>query len=59
MVAKKIIIGNAFYAKKTVLKTTSQAVRDWDASTTRTWSIVNPSKKHYASKQPVGYKVIS
>jgi Copper amine oxidase, enzyme domain len=49
--------GNAFYGKKTVLKTTSQGVRDWDATKSRTWSIVNPAKLHYSSKQPAGYKV--
>ena len=51
--------GNSFEARKTILKTSSQAMRDADASKSRTWAIVNPEKQHYASRLPVGYKVAS
>lgn len=50
--------GNAFIAKKTYLNTTAEGVRDADATKTRTWTIANENKLHYASKLPVGYKIM-
>lgn len=51
--------GNGFEARKRVLETASEAVRDYDAEKSRSWSIVNESSTHYASKQPAGFKVRS
>lgn len=33
-------------------------MRDADAAKSRMWSWVNPSKKHYSSGAPVGYKIM-
>ena len=49
--------GNAFETRKTTFETTAEGVRDAAPLQNRTWVIVNENKKHYASKQPVGYKV--
>ncbi|EPQ26592.1 uncharacterized protein PFL1_05913 [Pseudozyma flocculosa PF-1] len=50
--------GNGFTAKKRVLRTSKEAVRDACASEERSWTFINPSQHHYASGQPVGYKVV-
>ena len=50
--------GNAFKAKKTVLKTESDAKRTYDANACRTWKIFNPSKINEISGEPVGYKLV-
>lgn len=49
--------GNAFETRKRILKTTAEGVTDAAPDKSRVWNIVNENKKHYASKQPVGYKV--
>lgn len=46
--------GNGFYAEETTLKT--EGGRKADASTHRTWRIVNPNKKNAVGK-PVGYRL--
>lgn len=51
--------GNAFYAKKTVYKTTQDGVADYCHETSRTWDIVNPSKLHLYAQKPVAYKIVS
>ncbi|KAM6508504.1 Amine oxidase [Fusarium falciforme] len=51
--------GNAFYAKRTRLETTSQAMTDYDGSTSRTWDIVNENKLNPSSGKPVSYKLVS
>jgi len=51
--------GNAFYSKKTPLKTSAQAAVDYCHETSRTWDIVNPSIQHPFAKKPIGYKIIS
>lgn len=50
--------GNGFYSKKTVLNTTSEGARVYDNDKVRQWSMVNENKKHYASGEPVGYKIM-
>ncbi|KAN0063373.1 peroxisomal copper amine oxidase [Thecaphora frezii] len=50
--------GNGFTTTKTVLRTSRDAVRDAKADEERSWIFVNPRQKHYASGQPVGYKVV-
>ncbi|KAH8880823.1 hypothetical protein GQ53DRAFT_736311 [Thozetella sp. PMI_491] len=53
------LYGNAFYAKKTKLVTTGQAMTDYDGSTSRSWDISNENKLHPYSKKPVSYKLVS
>jgi primary-amine oxidase len=47
--------GNAFQTTKEVLN--SEGFRDYNWATDRRWSIINPSRKHYASGQNVGYGI--
>lgn len=51
--------GNGFYQKKTVLSDPAQnhGARDYDADVDRRWTIVNPSRQHYASGIDVGYSI--
>ncbi|KAJ9165768.1 Amine oxidase [Coniochaeta hoffmannii] len=51
--------GNAFYARRTKLATTGQAMTDYDGSTSRTWDICNTNKLNPYSKKPVSYKLVS
>ncbi|RDA94712.1 hypothetical protein CP533_6774 [Ophiocordyceps camponoti-saundersi (nom. inval.)] len=51
--------GNAFYARRTKLATTGQAMTDYDGKTARTWDICNTNRLHPYSKMPVGYKLVS
>ena len=51
--------GNAFYAKKTKLRTSGEAKTDYNGATSRTWEMVNESKLHPYSKKPVSYKLVS
>lgn len=51
--------GNGFTAKKRVLKTSGEAVRDANAYDERSWSFVNENIRHYSSGQPVGYKIMA
>ena len=49
--------GNAFRRSATLLATEAGAQRDTNASTSRTWHVVNPSRRN-ALGQPVGYKLV-
>ncbi|KAG9632481.1 putative copper amine oxidase, partial [Aureobasidium melanogenum] len=51
--------GNAFYAKKTPLKTPATGMSDYDGNTSRTWDMANTSKINPYSKKPVSYKLVS
>jgi hypothetical protein len=51
--------GNAFYAKRTLLKTTGEAVTDYLGETSRTWDIVNEGVRHAYSGKPASYKLVS
>lgn len=51
--------GNGFTTKKRILQTTGEGVRDANAYDERTWTIVNENEKHYSTKAPVGYKIMS
>ncbi|BDD61274.1 hypothetical protein MAP00_006333 [Monascus purpureus] len=51
--------GNAFYAKKTPLRTSLEGAVNYCHETSRAWDIVNPRKLNPASKKPVGYKIIN
>lgn len=57
--SEKNLYGNAFFAKRTKLSTTGQAMTDYDSTTGRTWNIVNESKLNKYSKKPVGYMLVS
>src|SRR5215475_4668608 len=48
---------NAFTARHTLLERESEACRDTDASTSRTWRIVNDAV-HNGLDKPVGYKLV-
>jgi primary-amine oxidase len=50
--------GNAFSRKRTVLTRESEAVREGDARTGRTWIISNPDSRNRLG-EPVGYKLHS
>lgn len=50
--------GNGFTCTKTILPTSKQAVRDSKPDEERSWIFVNESHKHYASGNPVGYKIM-
>jgi primary-amine oxidase len=49
--------GNAFRPKATVLAKESEAMRETNASTSRSWRVVNPNVTN-AVGQPVGYKLV-
>jgi primary-amine oxidase len=51
--------GNAFYAKRTKLATTGEAMTDYIGETTRTWDICNESKPNPHSGKPASYKLVS
>jgi primary-amine oxidase len=51
--------GNAFYAKRTKLCTTGEAVTDYSSETSRTWDICNEGKLHPYSGKPATYKLVS
>jgi len=51
--------GNAFYAKKTKLATTGEAMCDYEGKTSRTWDMSNENKINPYSKKPVSYKLVS
>ncbi|KAJ9090730.1 hypothetical protein QFC19_009472 [Naganishia cerealis] len=51
--------GNAFTTEKSIYETAKEAAADVDADRQRYWSFVNENHKHYASRQPVGYKVMA
>jgi primary-amine oxidase len=53
------LYGNAFYCKKTPLRTSKEGACDYSHETSRTWDIINPSKINPACNKPVGYKIIS
>ncbi|KAH9808730.1 copper amine oxidase [Melampsora americana] len=50
-------LGNGFITEKTVLKTTDEGAQDYDHDRDRTWTIINPNKLHYSTKEPIGYKI--
>lgn len=51
--------GNGFYAKRTKLATTGQAVTDYNGATVRTWDLSNTNKLHPYSNKPASYKLVS
>lgn len=51
--------GNAFYAKRTKLSTTGEAMTDYNGATVRTWDICNTNRLHPYSKKPASYKLVS
>lgn len=51
--------GNAFYAKRTRLETTAQAMTDYNGATSRTWDMINKNKLNPHSGKPVSYKLVS
>lgn len=51
-------LGNGFKAHRRVLKRTSEASQKYDHSKGRFWTITNPNKLHYATKEPIGYRII-
>ena len=51
--------GNAFTTTKRILQTTGEAVRDANPNDERSWLIINENEKHYSTKTPVGYKIVS
>jgi primary-amine oxidase len=50
-------LGNAFFAKSTLLTTESEAQQVVDPLSARYWKVVNPSVKN-AAGEPVGYKLM-
>lgn len=51
--------GNAFFAQKTRLETAGQGVCKYDGNTSRTWDMVNESRKNRFSGMSPGYKLVS
>ncbi|WAR64095.1 hypothetical protein PtB15_16B255 [Puccinia triticina] len=51
-------LGNGFKVHRRVLKRTVEGAQKYDHSKGRYWSIVNPNKVHYASKEPIGYRIV-
>ncbi|KAL8955536.1 MAG: hypothetical protein Q9183_006606, partial [Haloplaca sp. 2 TL-2023] len=49
--------GNAFYAHKTQYNTPTEAMADYDGSTSRTWEIANTNKINPYSHKPASYKL--
>ncbi|KAL5346685.1 hypothetical protein ACLOAV_008392 [Pseudogymnoascus australis] len=50
--------GNAFYSKRTPLRTSKQGAAEYCHETNRTWDIVNPNVMHPVAKKPVSYKIV-
>lgn len=53
------LYGNAFYSKKTPIKTSLEGALDYCHETSRTWDIINPNVLNPSTKKPIGYKIIS
>ncbi|KAK3182553.1 hypothetical protein K4F52_006193 [Lecanicillium sp. MT-2017a] len=51
--------GNAFYSKKTPLRTATQGAVEYNHETGRTWDIVNPNVINGICQKPVGYKIVN
>lgn len=51
--------GNAFEVKRTPLASESEAQRNADTASARTWRIINPSVIHPVTGRPVGYELKS
>ncbi|EED12293.1 peroxisomal copper amine oxidase [Talaromyces stipitatus ATCC 10500] len=51
--------GNAFYAKKTPLRTALEGAADYCHETSRSWDIVNPNIINEVCHKPVGYKILN
>lgn len=51
--------GNAFYCKKTPLRTSLEGIDNYCHETSRSWDIINPNKMNDVSKKPVSYKIIN
>lgn len=51
--------GNAFYAKKTPLRTAREGAATYCHETSRSWDIINPSRISPTSKKPASYKIIN
>ncbi|ODV89528.1 hypothetical protein CANCADRAFT_45945 [Tortispora caseinolytica NRRL Y-17796] len=51
--------GNAFYAARTVPKTTGEAQYGYDGPRCRTYDMFNPNRIHPYSKKPATYKLVS
>ena len=51
--------GNGFVCRKTVLETQAESIGDYEGRTSRTWAIVNRTKKNAHSGAPVGYNLVS
>ncbi|OJJ32709.1 hypothetical protein ASPWEDRAFT_185195 [Aspergillus wentii DTO 134E9] len=51
--------GNAFYAKKTPLLTSSQGAVNYCHETSRSWDITNPNRLNPASHKPLAYKILN
>jgi len=59
MGSKENWAGNGFTAKQRILSTASEGVRDVNPLAERSWTIINENSRHYASKKPVGYKIMA
>lgn len=53
------LYGNAFYAKKTPLRTAQEGAVKYCHETSRSWDIVNPNHSNAISKKPVSYKILN
>ncbi|KAE8381901.1 copper amine oxidase [Aspergillus bertholletiae] len=51
--------GNAFYSKKTPLRTSLEGAADYCYETNRTWDIINPNSINPSCNKPVGFKIIN
>ncbi len=51
-------LGNAFYAKSTILQTEQEAQQIIDPFSARYWKIINPHVLHPKTKEPVAFKIV-
>jgi len=51
--------GNAFSARRAVLRTSGESRTDYDGATSRTWDMCNPGRLHPYSGKPSSYKLVS
>ncbi|CEJ88356.1 Putative Amine oxidase [[Torrubiella] hemipterigena] len=51
--------GNAFYCKKTTLRTAKEGATSYCHETGRNWDIINPNVINGVAKKPIGYKIIN
>ncbi|POR38286.1 Amine oxidase, partial [Tolypocladium paradoxum] len=51
--------GNAFYCRRTPLRTAGEGAASYCHETSRAWDIVNPGRLNAAARRPVAYRIVN